>query len=87
MVRLLDVAQRRPLLDTATVRRGERAGECYANLKDATVARLERIGWSAPGYEDHDWVAVRQQTRDLATLVAPSGPPVRRTELVASSIK
>jgi len=46
-------------------------------------ARLERIGWSAPGYDDHDWVAVRQLSRGLVTLVAPSGPPVRRTELVA----
>src|SRR5436309_2445546 len=46
-------------------------------------ARMERPGWSAPGYDDHDWGGVRQQSRDLATLVAPSGPPVRRTELVA----
>jgi alpha-L-rhamnosidase len=46
-------------------------------------ARLERPGWSAPGYDDRDWAGVRRLDRDLATLVAPSGPPVRRTELVA----
>jgi len=46
-------------------------------------ARLERPGWSKPGYDDHDWVGVRLLDRDLGTLVAPSGPPVRRTEQVA----
>ena len=45
-------------------------------------ARLERPGWSTPGYDDSDWEGVRQIDRDLATLVAPSGPPVRRTELL-----
>jgi alpha-L-rhamnosidase len=46
-------------------------------------ARLERPGWSEPGYDDGDWLGVRLLDRDLATLVAPSGPPARRTELVA----
>jgi alpha-L-rhamnosidase len=46
-------------------------------------ARLERPGWSEPGYDDHTWLGVRLLDRDLATLVAPSGPPGRRTELVA----
>jgi alpha-L-rhamnosidase len=45
-------------------------------------ARLERAGWAEPGYGDADWAGVRLVERDLATLVAPSGPPVRRTELV-----
>jgi len=45
-------------------------------------ARLERPGWSAPGYEDQDWTQVQTLERDLATLVAPSGPPVRRTEVL-----
>src|SRR2546428_1810258 len=44
---------------------------------------MERPGWSAPGYDDCDWVGVRQLDRDLSTLVAPTGPPVRRTELLA----
>jgi alpha-L-rhamnosidase len=46
-------------------------------------ARLERPGWSSPGYDDSNWYGVREVDWDLATLVAPSGPPVRRTELVA----
>ena len=45
-------------------------------------ARQERSGWSSAGYDDHDWVSVRTLDRDLATLVAPSGPPVRRMELL-----
>ena len=43
-------------------------------------ARLERPGWSAPGYADTDWapvVVVRPRERSL---VAPAGPPVRRIE-------
>jgi alpha-L-rhamnosidase len=46
-------------------------------------ARLELPGWPAPGYDDHEWVGVRQFDWDLTTLIAPFGPPVRRTELVA----
>ena len=37
-------------------------------------ARLERPGWSTPGYDDRDWAGVRPLERDLATLVAPIGP-------------
>jgi alpha-L-rhamnosidase len=46
-------------------------------------ARLERDGWSQADYDNGDWAGVRIIDHDLATLVAPSGPPVRRTELVA----
>jgi len=46
-------------------------------------ARLEREGWSAAGYDDSDWTGVRLVARDLATLGAPSAPPMRRTELIA----
>ena len=46
-------------------------------------ARLERPGWATPGYDDRDWVGVRPVERDLATLFAPSGPPVRRIEQIA----
>jgi alpha-L-rhamnosidase len=46
-------------------------------------ARLERSGWSRGDYDDGGWAGVRPIDRDLATLVAPTGPPVRRTEVVA----
>jgi alpha-L-rhamnosidase len=45
-------------------------------------ARHERPGWSTGGYDDRDWVGVRALDRDFTTLVAPSGPPVRRIELL-----
>ena len=45
-------------------------------------ARLERRGWSEPGYDDSDWTPVRPVDWDLATLVAPVGTPVRRIESV-----
>ena len=43
---------------------------------------LKSTGWSTPDYDDRDWTGVRLLEWDLATLVAPSGPPVRRTELL-----
>ena len=45
-------------------------------------ARRERPGWSSAGYDDHDWSGARALDWDLTTLVAPSGPPVRRVELL-----
>lgn len=45
-------------------------------------ARLEPIGWSSPGFDDSAWDAVGVLERDLATLVAPAGPPVRVTQEV-----
>ena len=44
LVKLLDVARRRPLLDMATVRRGKRKGEAICNLRQETRRRLERLG-------------------------------------------
>jgi alpha-L-rhamnosidase len=46
-------------------------------------ARLERTGWSEPGYASQNWSGVSLLERDLTTLVAPSGPPVRRIEEIA----
>lgn len=43
-------------------------------------ARDERPGWSGPGFDDSGWSPVAIVTRDPATLVAPTGPPVRCTE-------
>jgi alpha-L-rhamnosidase len=46
-------------------------------------ARLERPGWSAPGFDDADWSGVRPVERDMRLLEAPIGPPVRRTQVVS----
>jgi alpha-L-rhamnosidase len=40
-------------------------------------------GWAEAGYDDSTWTGTRVIDHDLTTLVAPSGPPVRRTELLA----
>lgn len=45
-------------------------------------ARDELPGWSMPGFDDSAWSAVAISRRDPATLVAPTGPPVRCTEEV-----
>lgn len=45
-------------------------------------ARLELVGWSAPGFDASGWRGVRLLDWDLTTLVAPSGPPVRRIERI-----
>ena len=46
-------------------------------------ARLEFPGWSEPGFQQDGWTTVRMVDWNLASLVAPSGPPVRCIELVA----
>lgn len=46
-------------------------------------ARLELPGWSEPGFADSDWTGVQALEHDLRTLIAPSGPPVRRIETIA----
>jgi len=44
LAKLLDIAQRRPLIDAKTVRRGKDKGEKVADLRPETVARLEALG-------------------------------------------
>jgi integrase len=44
LVRLLDVARRRPLLEALTVRKGKRKGEHYANVRPEVRERLEALG-------------------------------------------
>jgi alpha-L-rhamnosidase len=46
-------------------------------------ARLEQPGWSSPGFDETDWSRVRRLERDLNTLEAPLGPPVRRIERIS----
>jgi len=59
------------------VRSGNYDGEDYD-------ARAELPGWSTPGYDASAWTRVVAARRDMSTLVAPSGPPVRCTEEVAA---
>ena len=44
LVRLLNVARERPLLEALTVRRGKRKGETNANVRPEVRARLELLG-------------------------------------------
>jgi alpha-L-rhamnosidase len=43
-------------------------------------ARRELPGWSSASFDDADWTPVEVGSLDPTTLVAPTGPPVRRTE-------
>ncbi len=51
---------------------------------EAYDARCERPGWSAPGHDASNWAPVRELPSPRAELVAPTGPPVRRTQTVAA---
>ncbi len=42
-------------------------------------ARRDLEGWSAAGFDDSAWRGVRSVAWNLETVVAPVGPPVRRT--------
>jgi alpha-L-rhamnosidase len=42
-------------------------------------ARELPAGWSRPGFNDAGWTSVTEVPRDMATLIAPEGPPVRCT--------
>jgi alpha-L-rhamnosidase len=43
-------------------------------------ARLERPGWSQRGYDDRAWAPVQVIDHAKSILIAPAGPPVRKTE-------
>ncbi|MCA9099389.1 MAG: hypothetical protein KDA36_13425, partial [Planctomycetaceae bacterium] len=45
LLKLLDVARRRPLLDASTIRRGRQKGQTVANLRPEVVHQLDRLGW------------------------------------------
>jgi integrase len=44
LIKLLDIARRRPLLDARTVRRGKHKGQAVAKLRPEVVERLELLG-------------------------------------------
>jgi alpha-L-rhamnosidase len=43
-------------------------------------ARLEKKGWSSPGFDDHDWKGVTILAPPKAKIVASVGPPVRAVD-------
>jgi len=43
-------------------------------------ARLEKPGWTEPGYDDTVWQDVRVAQHDMQRLVAPPSPPIRRIQ-------
>jgi len=43
-------------------------------------ARLEKPGWTRPGFDDRDWKAVKLADHAKDTLVASTAPPVKRIE-------
>jgi alpha-L-rhamnosidase len=43
-------------------------------------ARLEKAGWSQPGFDDKDWKGVVLADHSKEILIAPAGPPIRRIE-------
>jgi alpha-L-rhamnosidase len=46
-------------------------------------ARLLPQGWSSPGFDDSTWRPAEVVPHDPAVLVAPTGPPVRRTQTLS----
>ena len=44
LVRLLEIARGRPLIEALTVRRGKRKGEAFANVRPEVRQRLEAVG-------------------------------------------
>ncbi len=45
-------------------------------------ARLEKPDWAMPGFDDSQWSGVKIAADQKANLIAPAGPPVRKTEEV-----
>ena len=58
-----------------TTRSGLYSGETFD-------ARRELPGWSSAPFDDADWTPVEVGSLDVGTLVAPTGPPVRRIEVL-----
>lgn len=55
-----------------------RSSDLYAG--ETHDARADLPGWSAPGFDDAAWGPVEAFEPTVGALVAPPGPPVRRTQ-------
>jgi integrase len=89
LLRLLDVARRRPLDEALTVRRGKRKGERYSNVRPEVRARLEALGQErALVYKTLVLTGLRKN--ELATLTVAQlrlDGPVPHAELDAADEK
>ncbi len=47
-------------------------------------ARLEKVGWSKPNYDDSDWALVKTASHSKGHLIGTEGLPVRRMEEVTA---
>lgn len=65
--------------------RSARGPILFSDIYDGETydARNERPGWCTAGYDDRDWSGVFVLERDLRSLVAPDGPPVRCIETLS----
>ncbi|MEU1168693.1 family 78 glycoside hydrolase catalytic domain [Streptomyces sp. NPDC005921] len=62
-------------------RTGEGAVRANGVYDGVTIdATLEQAGWNLPGFDDRGWEPAEAVERDLATLVDPAAPPIRRIE-------
>lgn len=54
----------------------------FAEIYDGSIIdnRLDQKGWSAPGFDDHNWQGVKAQTYNNSNLVATVNEPVRQHE-------
>jgi alpha-L-rhamnosidase len=64
----------------ATTRGPVRSADLYQGEDHDARRRLD--GWSSPGYDDADWAPAVDFQPKVGALVAPTGPPVRRTEVL-----
>lgn len=62
-------------------------GTLSAEIYDGETfdARLEPVGWTLPEFDDTGWQPASIGAFDFSRLIAPMGPPVRRTQLVPAA--
>jgi alpha-L-rhamnosidase len=85
LIAQLEIVHREGTVSTVRTDTSWRAGDgpiVSAGLLEGETydARAEQPGWSSPGFDDSDWSPIGIVDRDPATLVAPTGPPVRCTQ-------
>ncbi|MBN1457262.1 MAG: glycoside hydrolase family 78 protein [Sedimentisphaerales bacterium] len=56
----------------------------FSDIYDGELydARLEKVDWSKPGFDDSSWSSVTVANHSKDILVAPAGPPVKKIEQI-----